>query len=118
MGGNPYSEHYMLRVQRTLGWTAPQALMMFNPPLVLPLLAPLVLLPFRTAQICWLILSTELLFGCADLLWRYYGGAPDRRYLAGVSAVLFFPNSLAFRDGAVRPVQYFCGLATFLVCLG
>src|SRR5215813_8837089 len=115
-GHNPYSASEMLDVQHGAGWESPQPLMMFNPPWVLPLLAPLAGLPFRTAQISWLVASVALLFVSTILLWRYYGGMPDRALIASACALLFFPNPVALRMGQLAPVILF-GLAGFLLCV-
>jgi hypothetical protein len=115
-GGNPYSPAQMVEVQHKIGWDRPQALMMFNPPWVLPLLAPVAALPFRTAQVFWLILMVVLLFGSANVLWRYYGGRPDHQFIAWCCAAAFYPNAVALRMGQLAPLMLFAA-TMFLICV-
>jgi hypothetical protein len=90
--------------------------MMFNPPWVLPLIAPLAAVPFRTAQVLWLVLMVGLLFGSANVLWRYYGGRRDYQFLAWCCAAVFYPNAVALRMGQLAPVMLFAATA-FLICM-
>jgi glycosyl transferase family 87 len=115
-GGNPYSRAEMLAIQRGIGWDKPEPIMMFNPPWVLPLTAPLAAGSFRTAQICWFLLSAAFVFVSAELLWRLYGGRPDQRVIAWGCAALFIPNPVTLRMGQFSPTILF-GLTLFLVCM-
>jgi hypothetical protein len=51
-----------------------------------------------------------------NLLWRYYGGPPDRRLIAWTCAVLFFPDPVAFRMSQFSPI-ILAGLVAFLHCM-
>ncbi len=115
-GGNPYSAEELLAVQRTLGWGAPEPLMMWNPPWTLPLVAPLALMPYWVARGVWFVLHLVLLFACADWLWRYYGGRREQRWVAWLIVPFFVPDVMALSRGQIAPLV-FGGMVGFLWCL-
>src|ERR1700753_435698 len=71
---NPYAQHPLLGVQRSVGWPEAGAIRAYNPPWALPLFAPIGWLPFSAAQFVWLMLALAIEGGAAALLWSYFGG--------------------------------------------
>ncbi len=115
-GGNPYSAPALLEVQKNLGWTDPEPLMMWNPPWVLPLLTPLYFLPFPLARLLWFLASGILCVCAADFFWRSFGGPLRRRYMSWVAVVLFLPTLQSLLLGQISPL-ILIGLWGFLWAL-
>ncbi len=102
-GGNPYDPPSLLRVQRSVGWTDPQPLMMWNPPWTLALVIPFSLLPYTLGRIAWFISQTGFLLLSGGLLWRIYQ-PHDRRVWPGlVLSMIFVPSLFAIRMGQIAP---------------
>jgi hypothetical protein len=114
-GANPYDWQALLALQRPLGWAEDFPNMMYYPPWALPLVLPLGLLPFGPARLLWLLVSLGLVLGGADALWRYYGAAAERRWLAWVLALAFVPTLIALRMGQIGPILLL-GVVGFLLC--
>lgn len=112
-GGNPYSESEMLAVQRGLGWTGSSALMMWNPPWVLPVLVPLCSIPYWLGRELCLLTNLGLLLLVADWLWRFYGGPVPRRWISWLATLFYFPLDTALFLGQISPLILF-GVAGFL----
>ena len=112
-GGNPYDPAAMLQEQRTVGWTAPSAVMMYNPPWTLPLASLFSLMPFSVARSVWLPLQLLIVLWCAIRLWILYGGEHRFALRAAGVAVLWMPTIVALRMGQVSPL-ILLGLVGFL----
>ena len=112
-GQNPYSPSAMYALETKLGLVSPQPLMMWNPPWVLPFLAPLALLQFNVARAVILFFGLVIIFFSVDWLWRFYGGAPKRRWIAWGITFLFTPAMMALASGQVSPVVLL-GVVAFL----
>ena len=112
-GGNPYDPAAMLQEQRTVGWTAPSAVMMYNPPWTLPLASLLSLMPFSVARSVWLPLQLLIVLWCAIRLWIIYGGEHRFALRAAGVALLWMPTTVALRMGQVSPL-ILLGLVGFL----
>lgn len=91
---NPYDPALMEQLQRPLGWSESAPLMMWNPPWLLLVMAPILMLDFPEAATAWLLTNFALLGGiiyfCLDLL-----GVPSlsrtQKYLSIPLALTFFP---------------------------
>ena len=112
-GGNPYDPAAMLQEQRTAGWTAPSAVMMYNPPWTLPLASLFSLMPFSVARSVWLPLQLLIVLWCAIRLWIIYGGEHGLALRAAGVALLWMPTIVALRMGQVSPL-ILLGLVGFL----
>src|SRR6476469_7757437 len=73
-GHNPYDPTLLLPLEHEAGFRLGYAITMFNPPWVLPLLAPLAALPVRGAFALWLAVQFALVLVAAGWLWRAFGG--------------------------------------------
>jgi hypothetical protein len=114
-GENPYDAARIGELQQQAGHSdAP--ILMWNPPWVLPLVLPLGLFDVRVAHLLWLLGHLLVLVGCADLLWRHYGGPSEGRVAAWVLALVFLPCPLALLAGQISPLLL-AGAAGFLVAL-
>jgi hypothetical protein len=114
--GNPYSPKELLEIQRSIGWKKDQALMMWNPPWILPLLLPFFGLSYWTGRALWYLFSLISTFAIADWFWRRYCGHASHRYLSWIAVLLFIPAGLAFYLGQISPLLLL-GLWGFLWAL-
>ncbi len=89
---NPYSVADMLPLQRALGWSEPEPLVVMSPPHFLPLLMPLALLhSYSLARLLWLVVSAGMFVLECFALWRLYGGCERQKWISVGVAALFFP---------------------------
>jgi hypothetical protein len=102
-GENPYDPARMEELERAAGRQA-DGILMWNPPWALALVMPLGLLECRAAHPVWLLLNLAVLLGCADALWRLYGGPQSARWLAWLLALLFLPCAFALLAGQISPL--------------
>jgi hypothetical protein len=113
-GENPYDPVRMDELERQAGRTE-EAILMWSPPWALALVAPLGLLDVRTAHQLWLLFHLVVLLGCADVLWRHFGGPDNLRWLSWLVALTFIPTGMALLAGQISPLLLL-GAAGFLVC--
>jgi hypothetical protein len=112
-GRNPYDPAPLLPLQYDAGFQLGYAITMFNPPWVLPLLAPLAALPVRLAFAVCLAVQLALVLVAAGWLWRAFGGDPERKWTAAALAAGFTPTFLLLTGGQLTGLALF-GLAGFL----
>jgi hypothetical protein len=115
-GSNPYSITAIYAVERSIGWSYVQPLVMLNPPWALPIVALLGLLPFHTAHYAWLAVSLILEAVSAIALWRYFGGEKSKQWIALILFVTFLPLGSAEHMGQITPL-ILAGLTAFLFLL-
>ena len=63
-----------------------ETVLMWNPPWALPLVLPFGMLDARPAHLLWLLVQFAALAVSADCLWRFFGGAAERRWIAWLIA--------------------------------
>ncbi len=110
---NPYSYEALFTIQRSLGLDLPHPVMMLNPPWTLSFAVLTSLLPFRIAQLLWMLVAMAIVFYCADWLWHYYGGETKLRWIALVVAAAFAPTVTCLKIGHPTPLMLL-GLVLFL----
>ncbi len=103
-GGNPYDMDALYTFQKQAGSPHGRAIRMYSPPWILPLLAPFGLLDYRVGWLLWFFLHFGLIAACALGLWRYYGGASQRGWLAWVLAFTFLPSIFVLAEGQIGAV--------------
>jgi len=111
--GNPYSPEQIKALQVQVGRSEGVPLMMWNPPWTLALIMPFGLLDYATGRMLWLLLSLAILCLVADWIWRFYGGAPEQRWIAWLMACTFGPALQVLRLGQITPFLLL-GVAGFL----
>jgi hypothetical protein len=114
-GENPYDPERMHQLERQAG-RSDDGILMWNPPWVLPLVAPLGLLDVRTAHLLWMLFHLGVIAFCADVLWRLYGGNPSARIVALLVAFTFLPSWFALLAGQISPLLLL-GAVGFLALL-
>jgi hypothetical protein len=112
-GGNSYSPPAILAAEASTGFAGKRPLLMWNPPWTLPFLLPFGALSYGQASAAWLLLNLVIVFGCADFLWREYGGDSRRRWLGWLLAASFFPLLTALGLGQIGPL-ILLGMTLFL----
>jgi hypothetical protein len=111
-GENPYDSARIHELELQAGRTE-DAILMWNPPWVLPFVLPLGWLPVHTAHLLWLGVQLAALLLSADLLWRHYDGDPERRWLGPLVVLTFVPSLSAMIVGQISPLLLL-GAAAFL----
>jgi hypothetical protein len=114
-GEGPYDLVRMGELERSAGRTD-EPILMWAPPWALGLVLPLALFDCRTAHVLWLLFHLAVVVGCADALWRHYGGPERLRGLAWLVALTFTPTGLALLAGQISPLLLL-GATGFLVCV-
>jgi hypothetical protein len=111
-GEDPYDPGRIEELEKAAG-RSETPILMWNPPWVLPLVLPLGWLPVRAAHLAWLALQIAALLVSAGLLWRHYGGDPEKPLLAPLLALTFVPALSALIVGQIAPLLVLGG-AVFL----
>lgn len=131
-GLNPYDGGLMHAVQLAVGQSPAVTIMMWNPPWLPVLLAPVLSLPFEASALCWFVCNLGFIAVIAALTPRALGYAAQPPWMYGL-AVCFLPFidclqlgqlSLLFTAGfvlfldSVRSKRYFAsGLALVLISI-
>jgi hypothetical protein len=123
-GGNPYSWDQMLELEKSVGmepYLSPETgeempLLMFNPPWTLVFVMPFAQASFALSRLLWFVFGLGLVIFCADAIWRIYGGASNRRWLAWIIGLSFVPTLQVLQMGQIGPVLLL-GIVGFLFCV-
>ena len=115
-GGNAYNPTELLLIQKQVGYTNSQPLMMYNPPWTLTLLLFLGLFDPPSGQLVWLILNITLIFFCVIKLWKIYAGQSTQYLLPLLYAFSFVSTILALVLGQITPFILF-GLVYFVMII-
>jgi hypothetical protein len=121
---NPYSWDAMLELEKSVGMKPAHSpttgeetpLMMFNPPWTLVFVMPLAWPSFALSRLAAFLLGVALVILCADAIWKIYGGALERRWIAWLVALTFVPTLQVLQMGQIGPLILF-GLVGFLFCI-
>jgi hypothetical protein len=103
LGENPYDLQRLAELQLPHEPAGGQALIMWLPPWVYPLVMPIGILPYTAARMVWFFGELILVFACANWLWAHYHG--DKRWLWLLWSVTFlhWATLEALRSGQVSP---------------
>lgn len=103
-GGNPYSPEELLQIERGAGWSAGEALVMWNPPWTLPFLLPLGYLSFSTAQAFWLLLQICALLIAGHIWAQICGSERQSTRLCWIITFTFVPSVFVLVIGQITPL--------------
>ena len=112
-GANPYSPEEMLSLQRTIVPDRIDPLLTWNPPWTLFFTAPFGLMSFPLAHFLWLMLNTTVLIICSPLLWKIYGGDPNRSRIAWLICFATIPTYMVLSLNQITPLVLL-GIVGFL----
>jgi hypothetical protein len=123
-GGNPYSWDAMLELEKSVGMETylsedtreEMPLLMFNPPWTLVFVMPFAQASFALSRLMWFVFGLGLVILCADAIWRIYGGAANRRWLAWIIGLSFVPTLQVLQMGQIGPLLLL-GIVGFLFCI-
>lgn len=90
-GNNPYSSEVLLEIQQEVDPERQTALMMWNPPWVLPFVSCVAILNFWYARLFWYLISAGSALLAVDLFWRSRGGPGERRWMSWTVVVWYLP---------------------------
>ncbi len=111
-GKNPYSVADTLDLQRRLCLAGDRALVMLNPPWILPLIAPFGAMPFSRGTQLWLVMGLAIMMISVHWLWELYGDGGSR-WIGWLVAATFLPVAVVLAIGQIGPLILF-GLAGYL----
>ena len=103
-GRNPYSPAELHELERTAGWSGEKALIMWNPPWILPLLLPLGYLSFTAAQGLWLLLQVGALLIAAQMFAATYDPQGKSVRLCWILAISFVSSVFVLVIGQITPL--------------
>lgn len=112
-GHDPYADGPVLSLERQVGFVQSRALIMRNPPWIMPVVAPLGLLSFNRAQQLWFGLGLMAIFLSGRWSWELYGSEKESVWAPGLSTGLFLPVAVALAIGQISPLVLL-GIAGFL----
>jgi len=115
-GSNPYSATAIFALERSVGWSFAQPMILLYPPWAFPFVSMFGVLPFWTAHYAWLAASLILESVSAIALWRYFGGEKSKQWIALVLFATFLPIGMAEHMGQITPL-ILAGLTAFLFLL-
>src|SRR5262249_27792409 len=102
---NPYDLEGLRELEYEAGHPAEEEpIPMLNPPWTLPFVRPLGWRPARVGHSTWLLFHLVVIFGCAEWLWRHFGGSQTHRLLAHLIALTFVPTPIALVVGQIAPL--------------
>lgn len=98
-GGNPYNPDELLPLQHQAGRYVGVPLMMWNPPWMLAIAMPFGALDYAVGRAIWLMLSIGIIIACSDIVWGFYGGPEQKRWLSWLIGLGFVPVLDGLRAG-------------------
>src|ERR1039457_1345428 len=110
-GKNPYSVADAVDLQQRL-FAGDRALVMLNPPWILPLIAPFGVMPFSTGKPLWLVMGLAIMLISVHWLWDLYRDS-ESRWIGWLVAATFLPVAVVLAIGQIGPLILF-GLAGYL----
>ncbi|MBY0230435.1 MAG: DUF2029 domain-containing protein [Gemmataceae bacterium] len=102
-GENPYDAEAVAELEKQAG-RADDAILMWNPPWVLPFAAPIGPPDPRTGRALWLAVQLAALLLAADGLHRLHGGSERTRPVSWLVALSFAPSIVALGIGQITPL--------------
>ena len=113
-GENPYSAERLESLQRSVGWSQEEPLIIYNPPSVLTYILPFSMGEYPIAKFLWmLIVNIVLTFACVHWLWGLYGGKDEHRLWSIILLGTFAPFYFMIAKGQIVPLVL-VGLVGFL----
>lgn len=113
-GANPYDADLMLELQRQVGFVAQKPIMMWNPPWLLLILAPVLWLSFEYAALLWLVCNIFFLFGVTILIRKTF--LPKCPIVPLALATAFFPPCWEAISWGQTSILLTFAVSAFLYC--
>ena len=103
-GGNPYSPAELLSMEQQGVPSLEQPKILYNPPWMIPIVLIFGLISYPISQLAWLLIFIALLLFCAQQLWRFYQGSPQKKWLAWIAVFVFAPTISVLEKGQITPL--------------
>lgn len=113
IGGNPYDPEQLLPIQQETGVIAEQAIIMWNPPMLITLTMLFGLVDFGLSRLVWLVLNVIIIFISVNWIWELYVGKNEHRWLAWIIGFTFVPVLGGLKIGQASALLLL-GVAGFL----
>lgn len=112
-GDNPYSPEQLEALQLQTGRTYQVPVLMWNLPVILPLIMPFGAIAYPFSRLGWFLGHLVLICFCAGYVWRLYGGPPRFTWVACLLAFTFIPTLFVLKVGQIGAFMLF-GVVLFL----
>jgi len=112
-GGNPFSPVEVLELQRALGLSEAQPLLIWHPPWTLSFLLPFAAMPFQLSQFFWLLMNVFFILLSAQTLWKIYCYPAPSAYRPWIAAFTLIPTWMVLIIGQMSPLVLL-GIVGFL----
>jgi hypothetical protein len=90
-GRNPYDPEQLLPLQQETGVIEEEAIIMWNPPMLITLTMLFGLVNFGFSRLVWFVLNVIIIFISVNWIWDLYGGKKEQRWLAWIIGFTFVP---------------------------
>jgi hypothetical protein len=104
-GANPYDSGAIFAMEKAQGWHYTIPMTTYCPPWSMPLLVLSAMAAMNVSRAIWFAISLTIDCGAAVALWRYYGGAARRRWIALLVCASFIAMGVAEFLGQVTPLM-------------
>lgn len=104
-GADPYAIGPVFAMEKAQGWHYTIPMVTFTPPWSLPLLALAAMATMSHSRAIWFAISLAIDCGAAVALWRYYGGAARRWWIALLVCASFIAMGVVEFLGQVTPLM-------------
>jgi hypothetical protein len=112
-GQDPYDPTLLDELERYANPATVDVLVMWPAPWALTLLAPFSRLGPQTGHLLWQLTQLIVLLAAVEIVWRLYGGEPDRRWVGWLLTFTFLPTYFLLVTGQFGAV-ILLGFAGFL----
>jgi len=106
-GENPFDPTNINRLQAEAGMAISGeeiTSIILNPPWAISFFLPFGLLSYPLSRLIWLLVSIILVVICSSLLWYYYKGLPNQKWIAWVAVIIFAPTISVLEKGQIAPI--------------
>ena len=114
-GGDPYDADQMYKLEQSVGWNEKEVLMMWNPPWTLTFWMAFGLLDYSFSRLMWFLVQLCVIFFCAIVLWRTFGGEKRYEWIAWIAVLGFGPILHTLKLGQVTVLELL-GAGRFDLC--
>jgi hypothetical protein len=115
-GRNPYDADQMLILEQMVGWNKNKALMMLNPPWILPFAMFYGLFDYPFSRFLGFLSQISIIYLYSILLWKIYNGSKRTEWISWIAVLSFGPILHALKTGQVT-ILVLLGSVGFIYCL-
>jgi hypothetical protein len=101
IGGNPYDPNQMMNLEQSVGWNIDNALMMLNPPWVLPYAMFFGIFSYQISRFLGFLIQIAMVCTSSILLWEIYSEKKHNEWIAWLVVLTFGPILQSLKSGQV-----------------